>query len=290
MNQVAKWLDRPLAAIPARWTSIRMPVAQLHHARVGVSAKTGRTTGPMSELALRWFCKEHDVPVRGVPLSTEWAKLRDRIEDRGQRARLYGLMRYCSGRGIKPGSVDDTILDDYMRYRAETTALASNNTARRSMARTWNACASEVDGWPGQLLTEPPVKTKAGPDWEDFPIGLRRDIDDYLVGLQKVHRGRNGKRIRPCSPSTIRVRKAELKCGRSRKAVELGVPIKSLTSLAVLLHPDLVERVIEAYWQKNGNEPTIFTIELGANSCGLPARRAAWTRKRSSGSTISEPR
>ena len=45
-------------------------------------------------------------------------------------------MRYCSARGIAPGSVDDKIFDEYWRYRAETTALASNNTARRLMARS----------------------------------------------------------------------------------------------------------------------------------------------------------
>ena len=49
----------------------------------------------------------------------------------------------------------------------------------------------------------------------------------------------------------------------ARMAIRLGVPIASLTSLAALLHPDVVEPVIDAYWQKNGQEPTIATIELG---------------------------
>jgi len=53
--------------------------------------------------ALRWFAKEHDVSVRGVPLLADWSILRDRIEDRGQRARLYGLMRYCSGPQFRAG-------------------------------------------------------------------------------------------------------------------------------------------------------------------------------------------
>ena len=66
--------------------------------------------------------------------------------------------RYCSARGIGPASVDDRIFDEYWRYRTETTALASNNTARRFMARTWNACADAIDGWPLQRLTEPPIK------------------------------------------------------------------------------------------------------------------------------------
>jgi integrase len=262
LRQIAKWLDRPAEIIPARWTSVRMPVSQLHHARVGVTAKTLSNHKSNVRAALRWFGKEHDVPVRGVPLLAEWAKLRDRIEVRGQRSRLYGLMRYCSGRGIKPDTINDAVLDGYLRYRAETTALAFNNTARRSIARTWNTCAGAIDGWPVRRLTEPPVKAKAGPAWEDFPDGLRRDIDAYLGGLEKTHRSLSGKRIRPCQPVTIKTRRAEL-MAVARMAVRLGVPIESLTSLAALIHPDVVEQVIEAYWAKNGKEPKVFTIDLG---------------------------
>ena len=49
----------------------------------------------------------------------------------------------------------------------------------------------------------------------------------------------------------------------ARMAVRLGVPIESLTSLAALLHPDIVEPVIDAYWKKNGDEPKVFTVDLG---------------------------
>jgi hypothetical protein len=83
-----------------------------------------------------------------------------------------------------------------------------------------------------------------------------------LGGLNKVRRGLSGKRIRPCQPATQRTRRAEF-MAVARMAVRLGVPIESLTSLAALLHPDVIERVIEAYWQKNGKEPKIFTIDLG---------------------------
>jgi site-specific recombinase XerD len=262
LRQIVKWLDRPAELVAARWTSMRILVGQLHHARVGVTAKTVANHKSNVRAALRWFGKEHDVPVRGAPLSAEWATLRNKTEDRGRRARLYGLMRYCSGGGISPASVDDTSLDDYLRYRAETTALASDNTARRSIARTWNTCADAIQGWPMQRLTEPPIKAKAGPAWEDFPAGLRQDVDAYLGRLAKPRRGLSGKRIRPCRPATIRTRRAEL-VAVARMGVRLGVPIEGLTSLAALLHPDVVEQVIEAYWQKNGEEPKVFTIDLG---------------------------
>ena len=171
-------------------------------------------------------------------------------------------MRYCSARGISPSSVDDTIFDEYWRYRTETTARASNNTARRFMVRAWDACAAAIDGWPLRRLTEPPMKVLAKPAWDDFPAGLRRDVDDYFAGLAKPHRSLNGKRIQPCSPGTIQTRRAEL-VAMARMAVRLGVSCQSLSSLAALLHPDVVELVIDAYWKKNGDEPTTGTVDLG---------------------------
>jgi hypothetical protein len=263
LRQVAKWLDRPSATIPARLTSIKAMVAQLHHARVGVTAKTVANHRANVRAALRWFGKEHNVPHRGVPLSLDWARLLNGIEDRHRRYRLYGLMRYCSGRAIQPGDVDDAIFDVYMRYRGETTAMAVDDQARRRVAKTWNSCIGLVEGWPANRLTEPPLKAKAGPAWENFPGGLREGIEAYLSGLQKPHRGAGGRRIQACRPSTIHNRRAEL-VAVARKAVEIGVPIESITSLAALLAPEVVEPVIEAYWKKNGEEPKLFTIQLGS--------------------------
>jgi len=81
-------------------------------------------------------------------------------------------------------------------------------------------------------------------------------------GLTKPRRGANGKRIRPCKPSTLRTRRAEL-IAAARMAVRQGVPIASLTSLGVLVDPAVVEQVIEAYWKQDGAEPRRYTIDLG---------------------------
>ena len=262
VRQIARWLDRPAAVIPARWQAVRNVVAQLHHARVGsVTAKTLSNHRSNVRAALGWFGEEHDVPQQGAPLSPKWMRFRDRL-DNPTRSRLYSLIRYSSARGIDPSSVDDKIFDEYWRYRAQTTARASNNTARRFMVRAWNASAAAIDGWSLQRLTEPPIN-KTQPAWEEFPEGLRRDIDDYFAGLAKTHRTLNGKRIQPCSRSTINYRRAEL-VAMARLAVrQLGVPIECLNSLGALLNPDIVERVIDAYWKKNGDEPKTATIDLG---------------------------
>jgi integrase len=44
-----------------------------------------------------------------------------------------------------------------------------------------------------------------------------------------------------------------------------------------LLHPHVVEKVIDAYWQENGEEPKIFTIELASKVLAL-ARRSGLSR------------
>ena len=128
LQQIAQFLDRPVTVIPARWSAVRRSVPQLHHARVGVTAKTLANHKSNVRGALRWFGKEHDLPQRGMPLSAEWVMFRERIDDCRLRQRLSNLMRYCSARRIEPALVDDKVFDEYWRYRTETTALASNNT------------------------------------------------------------------------------------------------------------------------------------------------------------------
>jgi len=108
---------------------------------------------------------------------------------------------------------------------------------------------------------EPPVKAAVELAWEDFPEGLRRDVDRYLQGLTRVRRSRTGQRIRPLKPSTIRTRQAKLQAA-ARMAVKTGVPIDTVSSLSALLAPEVAEKVLDAYWSRNGETPKLFTIDL----------------------------
>jgi integrase len=48
----------------------------------------------------------------------------------------------------------------------------------------------------------------------------------------------------------------------ARRAVAVGVPIESLTSLSALLDPDVVERVLDDRWEKDGDKPATYTVDL----------------------------
>lgn len=260
LRVIAKMLDRPLESIAARWGAVAQQVNQLHHANCGVEWKTLANHKANAKAALFWFRGEQGLPPRGTPLQPEWKKLRRRLKDRSRLAKLSGLIRYCNLKGIKPSAVNESVLDDYMAYRKETTALAVDTKARRAIARAWNASAT-IDGWPQRQLIEPALKAKEGPRWEDFPQQLQTDVGSHLKFLATHRRSHSGKHLRPCKASTLRTRRTDL-ISFAKKAVRLGIPIDDLSSLAVLLAPELVERIIDREWEQNGDEPKTSTIDL----------------------------
>ena len=265
---IAKAFDQPVEVIPARYSAIRARMAGLHHVPLDWAAKTLANHRSNTKAALIWFAKEKDVLPHGVPLSRAWGRLRVQLTDPSTRYRLMPLMRFCSGVRIEPEAVDETVIDRYMAHRAHTTARASDTASRRILARLWNAGIGRIDRWPTVRLVEPPVKAAEGPGWNDFPRGLRTDIDGYLTGLTRIRRNKAGERRQPCKPSTITTRKREL-AAAVRMAVKVGVPIASLTSLSALVHPDVAEKILDAYWCKDGEVPKTYTINLSCRFVAL---------------------
>src|SRR5262249_15004046 len=160
------------------------------------------------------------------------------------------FMRFCSANNVAPNDVDETIVDRFSEYRSRC-GKPVDDAVRRLLARAWNENVGIIPGWPSRRLAQPPVKAAVGIAWEAFPASLRRDLDCYLRGLSKIRKTRKGQRIRPLKEATIRTRQAEIQAA-ARMAVKIGVAIESLNSLAALLAPDVAEKVLNAYWEKNG--------------------------------------
>ena len=268
LTGIAKAFDQPLELIPARYSAVRGRMAALHHVPLDWVAKTLANHKSNAKAALIWFAKETDVLPHGVALSPAWDRLRVQLTDPSTRYRLMPLMRFCSGVHIEPDAVNEAVIDRYMDHRARTTTRASDAASRRILARLWNAGIGNIDGWPQQRLVEPPVKAAEGPGWDDFPGGLRTDIEGYLAGLKLIRRNKAGQRMRPCKPSTITTRRREL-VAAIRMAVSIGVPLASLTSLSALIHPDVAEKVLDGYWRKDGDVPSTYTINLSCRFVAL---------------------
>jgi hypothetical protein len=267
LRQIAKALDKPLEVIPARLNAIRTDLAQLHHVPAGLTRKTLQNHRSNVKSALRWLAWEKGIPAHGVPMSPAWEELRARIKDRFVRWRLSSFMRFCSASGISPAEVDEIILERFRAYRARS-GIASDDASGRRLARAWNSNVGIIRGWPARRLREPAVKTAVELPWAAFPEAFRRDVDQYLQCLTRVRRGRGGRRIRPLKPSTIKTRRVEL-VSAARMAVRAGVAIDYLNSLSALLSPDVAEKILDAYWAKNGETPKAFTINLACRFAAI---------------------
>ena len=112
----------------------------------------------------------------------------------------------------------------------------------------------------------------------DFPAALQEEIEGYLYSLTKPRRGIDKKRLGACKVSTIRTRRNDL-VSLAKKAVRLGMPIDSLTSMQKLLDPEVVALVIDDEWKKAGGEPKTTTIDLGKKCWRSPARLAVSMRR-----------
>jgi integrase len=267
LRQIAKALDKPMEVIPARYSAVRADLRQLHHEPLGLTAKTLQNHRSNAKGALLWLAREKGIPEHGAPLAPAWEELRAKVGDGVARSRLSSLMRFCSAGNIAPVEVGEAVVDRFMDYRSQT-GRPAKDAFRRLLARAWNSNVGQIQGWPTRQLMEPPVKAAVELAWEDFPEGLRRDVDLYLQGLTRVRKSRTGQRIRPLKPSTIRTRRAEL-AAAARMAVRTGVPVDILGSLSALLAPDVAEKVLDAYWRRNGDNPKLFTIDLARRFLGI---------------------
>ena len=270
LRQLARYLDRPLSLIPTRIAAIGEAVKKLHPARLGVGRKNFINHRANARSALLWFNKQTPYSGRKAPMDPSYRALLDRVEDRYAKDVLSPFFRFLSALRVRLEDIRDNHVEVFQAYRRETSFSRVKITQRRSLVRFWNACAKRIPEWPRITLTEPPyARLSAGPAWEEFPQGLRDDIDGYCERIGKRHKTVSGRVFRPCKPSTIDTRRRELIAAVRAAVAAGGIPLEELTSLRDLLSADRVEIIIEHYWQKNGDRPSLYTIDLASKLLAL---------------------
>ena len=274
LRRMGRYLDRALTLIPTRIAAIGPAIGKLHPARLGVNPKTFANHRSNTRAALLWFNRQTPDSGRKAPMEPHYRSLLGYVEDRYAKDMLSPFFRFLSAQGIQPDDVGDDDVDAFQAYRRETRFGKLKPANHRSLVRYWNACAAGIPGWPQITLTEPPyAKLCTGPAVEKFPQGLQDDIEAYCKRIGTRRRTANGRLFRPCKQSTIDTRRRELEA-TVRTAVAAGITLQEIRSLHDLVHPDRVEIIIEYYWQKNGEKPSPYTIDLASKLLALARNEA----------------
>ena len=264
LRQMARYLDRPLSLIPTRIAAIAEAVKRLHPASLAVNPKTFVNHRANARAALLWFNKQTPYSGRKAPMDPSYRALLDCVKDPYAKDVLSPFFRFLSAFGIRPEDVRGNHVEAFHKYRRETSFGKVKSSQHRVLVRYWNARAAQIPGWPQIMLFELPyAKGFTGPAVDDFPQGLRDDIDAYCERIGKRHKTVSGRVFPPCKPSTVSTRRREL-IATVRAAVAAGIPLEGLKSLCDLLRPDRVEIIIDHYWEKNGDKPSLYTIDLAS--------------------------
>ena len=269
LRQMARYVNRPPSLIPTRIAAIGPAVRDLHPARLGVKPKTFANHRANAKAALLWFNRQQPDSGRKAPMDPRYRSLLGQVEDRYAKDMLSPFFRFLSAHDIRPDDVRSDHVEKFQAYRRETSFGTVERSQHRALVRYWNASAARIPVWPKITFTEPPyVKGFTGPAWEDFPQGLRDDIDAYCERIGKRHKTISGRIFPRCKQSTIDMRRREI-VAAVRAAVAAGIPLEELKSLRDLLRPDRVETLLDYYWEKNGEKPSLYTIDLASKLLAL---------------------
>ena len=230
--------------LPARWMLLSPKVKNLHHEQVNMTKANLDNHKSSFKSALVYLSENGMIRARGTPLTPAWAAMWAVLRSETDRTRLSSLFHWASHFGMAPEQIDNLALDRFLAYRRDVLAQKVDDLFQRALVKAWNDYAGQHPVWPPQALVPAPLKQKTAVLWEAFPASLRQEIEDWLASLQKVRRVPGGPHRKAVKSNTIVTRRRELQA-YARRAVEAGVPVAELTSLSVLLDPDLFERVIK---------------------------------------------
>ena len=254
LRRVAKFLKRDLSHLPARLGALRYGIAGLHHAQLGISRKTLQNHIANLKAAVRHVSGVERLSGRGITLAPDWKVLYDQLTARRLRLGLSGFLKYCSATGIDPWSVSETSVGAFIAYATEVQFTVKPNDLHKQIARCWNRARETVPGWPQITLTVPDFRPlPASLPWEVFALSFVQDVEHYLSLLGGENLLDEDAPDRPCKPSTIKTRRDYLRLAASA-AVKQGVPAESLRSLADLVSPPVVRRILELYVAKKGGK------------------------------------
>lgn len=252
IRTVAKAIGLPLSAIPAHPGFLRMKIADVAPARVGLRKGSWSNAKSLLGKVLR----EQGVDVMPgrylAPMSAEWRRLYERLPDRGHKISMSRLFRFFSTQDLAPNDVTEASFEIFGSALREESLVKKPHVVERDARTFWNKAAAGIPGWP-PITVEIAERRVRYPEPE-FLKSLEADLQNYRCALTAdlLDPDSTLKRIKPISAD----HKITLLRRLGSAAVLNGVDVAELDSIRALISPKIVRAGLLMMRSVNGKDLT----------------------------------
>ena len=272
------------AQVPATAPAVRDLLATIRPAAHGMNRKTRTNLLSRFRRELRLAdVIDHGYEGRGAR-HTAWAPLvAATAGDKKLSTGLAAFYNWCAAKDVVADAVDDDVVQHFSLWLEHRTLCPRPRDVIRRTPQLWNAASEQIQVWPKTKLTTISFKAPAKRlQWADLPPSLLTDAEAYLAMRAKPDPfdERPNAPVRPLAPSTVQQQKAHIRLAASI-LVESGMPVETVTSLAVLVEAEAFKTVLRHYHERANGEPNAFAVCLAKTSSRSPTttwrcRRSTW--------------
>ncbi|MES2844238.1 MAG: tyrosine-type recombinase/integrase [Pseudomonadota bacterium] len=243
LRGVAKAIGRPPEIVPAdlRWLQPRLE--KVAPAALAISDKSWSNTLSNARAAMIHCGISKPRASRRKDLSPAWLTLWTALQASDEKSigfALSNFLFFLSAINVAPEDVCDADTLSYREALGMDEIRKSPDDTYRKAVCGWNRAVKRFDFWPQQTLTFPSRSKRIALHLEELPESFQRDFESYLTGLASPDPLALGGLLAPLRPASIKTRRQSVLRFTGFLA-QAGIGIGSLTSMAALVSPDVVE-------------------------------------------------
>jgi integrase len=263
VKRVAMLLGDEPAAIALDMPAISARLAAVNPVAVGITAKTFANirSGFLAAVRAAGF-----LPVKATPpgmpgFSRAWVDLFGRLSGRRAHIGLSRLARFASARGLAPEEINDEVIGDFIAAVREQSLCPRPTVLHRQVTQIWNTAARDP-ALGLRPVTVPPYRQRKRIDWTRLSKAFRQDVDAHLSWCGVCDPFSADARPRALSPRSVRLRGDQIHAAVTA-LVESGVKPSAIRSLADLVTPDHIKRILRRRLESVGGGENTFNVGLG---------------------------
>ena len=240
VTSFAKLMDQPPGAIPMELAAIRQSLDRMVPARAKISPKRWSNLRADLAAAIAASGLRPMLRMADVALAPAWSQLLA-AAPQWTRHGLSRLARWCSLRQIGPEAIDDGVIERFIAELDSSTLVRNLRYRSGLVRRAWNALVAQHPTRLRPVTAKPNQRALKRIPWDQFPASLRQDVERYLYWAAVPDPLDDAARARALSQQTLQLQRQHIHSAASA-AVEAGIVIEQLTSLASLVETEFIPR------------------------------------------------